>query len=176
MARMGCCQHMCVAAALCLALASTLSAEPTIIAASTTLDLLPVGGGLQLSGATLLSLAANNVSIQQARLESSTAGSGSRAGPVIPPAASFGSARRYQKPYNICISDWTPLVECNGLVSPDDYTGYLVSMVRYIVDDLGWAEGDWFMHCMGPSDVVNDLADPDGSCLFVASGRSGRAL
>ena len=85
--------------------------------------------------------------------------------PGLPGARGFGSreftapgsdsASRYlQKPYNICISDWAPMVQCKGIDDPFKYTGYQVEMFRYMAEDFGWLEGEDFQgHCMGWSEV-----------------------
>lgn len=150
------------AAALFLLPSLVLSADNTA-ARPTLIDLLAPSKRLLLSDATFQSL--NTSGSRADARASSRGGAGS-----IPTMTSYGSANRYQKPYNICISDWTPMVECFGVVQPDDYTGYTVELMRYIADDLGWSEGDWFMHCMSWTDFNNDLLDPNGNCFMAAAG------
>jgi hypothetical protein len=152
------------AAALFLLPALVLSTDNTA-AGPTLIDLLAPSKRLLLSDASLQLLNTSGNSGSNAR-----ASSRARAG-SIPTMTSYGSANRYQKPYNICISDWTPMVECFGVVQPEDYTGYMVELMRYMADDLGWQDGDWFMHCMSWTDFNNDLLDPNGNCFMVAAGR-----
>jgi hypothetical protein len=85
--------------------------------------------------------------------------------PGVPGTRAFGSrefaapgndsAGRYlQRPYNICISDWAPMVQCKGIEDPFEFTGYQVEMFRYMAEDFGWLEGEDFQwHCMGWSEV-----------------------
>jgi ABC-type amino acid transport substrate-binding protein len=90
---------------------------------------------------------------------------GFQARPGLPGSRGFGArefiapgndsnSRYLQKPYNICISDWAPTVQCKGIDDPMEYTGFQIEMFRYMAEEYGWLEGEDFeWHCMGWSEV-----------------------
>jgi hypothetical protein len=79
---------------------------------------------------------------------------------------------RYQnQPYNICISDWTPMVYCKDIEDPAAYTGFAVDVMRNIATDFGWVEGvNYTWTCMDTSPMIDDLLNPNGSCYVAAGG------
>jgi hypothetical protein len=79
-------------------------------------------------------------------------------------------APRYQKPYNVCVSQWTPMIDCAGRVNPNEWAGYQIEMNRIMARDLGWADDDWFMHCVQWTPMLEDLVDPNGNCIMAAAG------
>lgn len=75
------------------------------------------------------------------------------------------------QPYNICISDWTPMVYCKDIEDPATYTGFAVDVMRNIATDLGWVEGvNYTWTCMDTSPMIDDLLNPNGSCYVAAGG------
>eukprot|EP00879_Flechtneria_rotunda_P028319 GHRR01030420.1.p1 GENE.GHRR01030420.1~~GHRR01030420.1.p1 ORF type:complete len:187 (+),score=34.91 GHRR01030420.1:117-677(+) len=76
---------------------------------------------------------------------------------------------RYQKPYNVCISEWTPMVKCVGL-PPRQYSGYAVALWRIIAQDLGWADAEWSFTCIDGGAMLDDLSDTAGLCSFSPAG------
>ncbi len=81
------------------------------------------------------------------------------------------NARYHTQPYNICISDWTPMVYCKGIEDPTAYSGFAVDVMRNIATDFGWVEGvNFTWTCMDWSPMIEDLLNPDGSCFVAASG------
>eukprot|EP00878_Enallax_costatus_P030352 GHUV01033042.1.p1 GENE.GHUV01033042.1~~GHUV01033042.1.p1 ORF type:complete len:137 (+),score=4.37 GHUV01033042.1:332-742(+) len=84
--------------------------------------------------------------------------------------ASRNTLSRYQKPYNVCTSDWAPIVTCAGLDDQTQYDGFQVALWRKIATDLGWADSDWTFSCVDWTEMINDLLSPTGSCSFAAAG------
>lgn len=91
-----------------------------------------------------------------------------RASKAAPP---FPALPRYQKPYNICTSAWTPFIDCTSDGASSTYSGYQIDLWRLMVADLGWAEEDWFFSCLDWSPMIDDLLDPNGNCFAAAAGK-----
>eukprot|EP00879_Flechtneria_rotunda_P027717 GHRR01029704.1.p1 GENE.GHRR01029704.1~~GHRR01029704.1.p1 ORF type:complete len:142 (+),score=27.56 GHRR01029704.1:98-523(+) len=79
-------------------------------------------------------------------------------------------SQRFQKPYNVCTSDWAPIVRCTDGQDPDEFSGYQVALWRELARDLGWADGDWSFVCMDWTPMIDDLLDPNGACTMAAAG------
>ncbi|KAK9804717.1 hypothetical protein WJX72_001753 [[Myrmecia] bisecta] len=73
-------------------------------------------------------------------------------------------------PLNVCISDWRPMVACDGLSSPDAFTGYQPQLFRQVVANMGMKPSTYNFTCMNWDDMIADLLDPDGSCDLSAAG------
>ncbi|KAF6257197.1 hypothetical protein COO60DRAFT_30052 [Scenedesmus sp. NREL 46B-D3] len=79
------------------------------------------------------------------------------------------SAARFQKPYNVCTSDWAPMVMCADKEDPADFSGFQIALWREIAHDMGWADSDWSFSCVDWTAMIDDLVDPNGSCSFAAA-------
>lgn len=92
--------------------------------------------------------------------------------PAVPRtrAAATPTGPRYNKPYNICTSAWTPFVNCSADVDPASWNGYQIDLLRIIAADMGWSESDWFMSCVDWTPMLDDLIDPNGGCYMAAAG------
>lgn len=70
----------------------------------------------------------------------------------------------------------TSQVSCDGL-EPSQYDGYQVALWRAIAADLALNDSDWAFSCLDWTAMIDDLANPNGSCSFAPAGavRGGAA-
>jgi ABC-type amino acid transport substrate-binding protein len=153
-------------AAAALLLSFCNAKDAGVAVAPKVMDLLPVGGGLKLSNETL-GRSRGYTNPQSVGMFPS----GDYNTNFTLKWSTFDNhAPRYQKPYNVCVSQWTPMIECAGIVNPNEWVGYQIEMNRIIARDLGWADDEWFMHCVQWTPMMDDLADPNGNCIMAAAG------
>ena len=81
--------------------------------------------------------------------------------PPLPP--------RFQKPYNICTSDYQPFVACAGM-EPSEYDGLQIALFKKWAKELGWTEADYVLTCLPWGDMMDDIRSSDGHCFLAAAG------
>jgi ABC-type amino acid transport substrate-binding protein len=164
--RPACATRWAAAVAAAAALLALCHAQQETAAAPKVLDLLPAGGGLKLSNETL-SRSRGYTNPQSVGMFHN---SNYNTNFSLKWSTFDNPAPRYQKPYNVCVSQWTPMIDCAGRVNPNEWAGYQIEMNRIMARDLGWADDEWFMHCVQWTPMLDDLVDPNGNCIMAAAG------